>query len=82
MPSKRLEEKKKVGLLRRHFKGDTKDIMDKINASISFDQRLYEQDIRASKAHCAMLVAQGILSGEDGQVIEDGLEQVLGEFQS
>ena len=82
MPSKRLEEKKKVGLLRRHFKGGTKDIMDKINASISFDQRLYEQDIRASKAHCAMLVAQGILSGEDGQVIEDGLEQVLGEFQS
>ena len=82
MPSKRLEEKKKVGLLRRHFKGDTKDIMDKINASISFDQRLYEQDIRASKAHCAMLVAQGILSGEDGQVIEDGLEQVLQEFQS
>ena len=82
MPSKRLEEKKKVGLLRRHFKGGTKDIMDKINASISFDQRLYEQDIRASKAHCAMLVAQGILSGEDGQVIEDGLEQVLREFQS
>ena len=82
MPSKRLEEKKKVGLLRRHFKGGTKDIMDKINASISFDQRLYEQDIRASKAHCAMLVAQGILSGEDGQVIEDGLETVLGEFQS
>ena len=82
MPSKRLEEKKKVGLLRRHFKGDTKDIMDKINASISFDQRLYEQDIRASKAHCAMLVAQGILSGKDGQVIEDGLEQVLQEFQS
>ena len=82
MPSKRLEEKKKVGLLRRHFKGGTKDIMDEINASISFDQRLYEQDIRASKAHCSMLVAQEILSKDDGQIIEDGLEQVLREFEN
>ncbi|MEE2694696.1 MAG: argininosuccinate lyase [Pseudomonadota bacterium] len=82
MPSKPLEEKKKVGLLRRHFKGGTKDIMDQINASISFDQRLYKQDIRASQAHCGMLVAQGILSEEDGQVIKDGLEEVLREFES
>ena len=60
MPSKQSKEKKKVGLLRRHFKTDTKSIMDEINASIEFDQRLYEQDIRASKAHCGMLVAQGL----------------------
>ena len=82
MPSKKSKEKKKVGLLRRHFKGDTKSIMDEINASIEFDQRLYEQDIRASKAHCGMLVAQGILSETDGRAIENGLGQVLTEIEN
>ena len=36
-------------------------IMEAINASISFDQRLYAQDIRGSRAHAAMLAAAGIL---------------------
>jgi argininosuccinate lyase len=82
MPTKQSKEKTKVGLLRSHFKGDTKGIMDEINASIGFDQRLYEQDIMASKAHCGMLVAQGILSEADGRAIEDGLSQVLAEIES
>ena len=81
MASKRSKQEKNVGLLRRHFKGDTGDIMDEINASIGFDCRLYVQDIRASKAHCHMLVAQGILSKEDGQAIEDGLTKVSKEIE-
>ncbi|MCE8421779.1 argininosuccinate lyase, partial [Rhodovulum sulfidophilum] len=36
-------------------------IMQAINASIGFDKRLYAQDIRGSRAHAAMLAAQGIL---------------------
>jgi len=40
--------------------------MRRINASIDFDKRLYAEDIAGSKAHCAMLVAQNILSPEDG----------------
>ena len=36
-------------------------IMEAINASIGFDQRLYAQDIRGSLAHAAMLAAQGIV---------------------
>ncbi len=35
------------------------EIMEKINASIGFDRRLYAQDIAGSVAHCDMLVAQG-----------------------
>jgi len=42
------------------------EIMEKINASIGFDRRLYAQDIAGSIAHCDMLVAQGILTAKDG----------------
>ena len=41
-------------------------VMEEINASIDFDKRLYAQDIAGSKAHCTMLVHQGIISEEDG----------------
>ncbi len=56
-------------------------IMQRINASIDFDRRLYRQDIRGSQAHCRMLVAQGILSPSDGDAILTGLAQVLQEIE-
>jgi argininosuccinate lyase len=56
-------------------------IMRRINASIDFDKRLYAEDIFGSKAHCAMLVAQNILSAEDGEAIERGLEQIRREIE-
>ena len=40
-------------------------IMREINASIPFDKALWRQDITASRAHAAMLAAQGIISAED-----------------
>ena len=46
------------------------EIMEKINASIGFDRRLYAQDITGSIAHCDMLVAQGILTAKDGGALE------------
>ena len=55
-------------------------IMQKINASIAFDQRLYAQDIAGSMAHCAMLVQTGILSAADGEAIVKGLEQIRREI--
>lgn len=63
------------------FKSGPSAIMEKINASIGFDKRLYRQDILGSKAHCAMLVRQGILSDADGRAILDGLDQVLQEIE-
>ena len=56
--------------------------MERINASIGFDKRLYAQDILGSKAHCAMLVAQAIISKDDGEAIVRGLDQVLDEIAS
>ena len=82
MTEKPSVQKNSEGLLRRHFEGDTADIMNKINASIDVDWRLYAQDIAGSKAHCRMLVAQGILSLSDGEAIENGLELVRAEIEA
>jgi argininosuccinate lyase len=57
-------------------------IMEAINASIGFDQRLYAQDIRGSRAHAAMLAAQGIISDSDAKAIGEGLLTVLSEIES
>ncbi len=57
-------------------------IMQAINASIGFDQRLYAQDIRGSRAHAAMLAATGILSDSDARAIGEGLLTVLSEIEA
>ena len=51
-------------------------LMEAINASIDFDKRLYAHDIAGSRAHCSMLVAQGILSAADGAAIIGGLDTI------
>lgn len=56
------------------------ELMQRINASIGFDQRLYVQDIAGSRAHCSMLVATGILSRADGDAILNGLDQIEAEI--
>lgn len=56
-------------------------IMEAINASIGFDRRLYAQDIRGSRAHAAMLAAQGIISPSDADAIGEGLLTVLSEIE-
>ena len=57
-------------------------IMEEINASIGFDQRLYAQDIAGSKAHAAMLAAQGIVAAKDVQKIQQGLDTILSESEA
>jgi len=56
-------------------------IMREINASIPFDKALWRQDIAASKAHVAMLGAQGIVTAEDALTIRDGLDAVAAEYE-
>ena len=57
-------------------------IMREINASIPFDKALWRQDIAASKAHVAMLGAQGIVSIQDAAEIASGLDQVGAEYEA
>ncbi len=55
---------------------------DDFNSSISFDGRMYRQDVRGSIAHATMLVKQGILPKEDLEKIIDGLTGILEDIES
>src|SRR6202166_1549103 len=55
-------------------------IMEEINVSIDVDRHLYAQDIAASKAHAAMLAAQGIITKNDAKNIAGGLDTILSEI--
>jgi argininosuccinate lyase len=57
-------------------------VMREINASIPFDKRLWRQDLAGSKAHAAMLGAQGIVSPEDAAAIIAGLDQVAAHYEA
>ena len=57
-------------------------IMEAINASISYDKRMAAQDIAGSRAHAAMLAAQGIITDSDATAIREGLLTVLSEIET
>jgi argininosuccinate lyase len=63
------------------FAASPAEIMQEINASVHFDKRMATQDIRASKAHAAMLADAGIITKADAKEIARGLDQVLGEIE-
>src|SRR5438067_6783787 len=56
------------------------EIMEEINVSIDVDRHLFAQDIAASKAHAAMLSAQGIITASDAKNIGKGLDTILSEI--
>jgi argininosuccinate lyase len=62
------------------FSGQASDLMQRINASISFDKRLWREDIAGSKAHAAMLSDQRIIPADDADAILKGLDQIAEEF--
>jgi len=64
------------------FSASPGDLMQAINVSIDFDQRLAAQDIAGSKAHSDMLAAQGIISAIDRDVIHNGLDEIATEIEA
>lgn len=58
------------------------DIMEAINASISFDKRLATQDIEGSCAHAEMLASKGIIKDTEFASIKEGLHAILKEIES
>ena len=64
------------------FTKETDQLVYNFNASISFDQKFYEQDIRGSMAHVKMLAKQQILTEEEKQQILDGLQGILDDVRS
>lgn len=57
-------------------------LMQAINVSIDFDQKLAAQDIRGSKAHATMLANQNIITEQDCQAIHQGLDEIMKEIVS
>ena len=63
------------------FSEDTDALMETFSESVSFDWRLYRQDIRGSIAHARMLQAAGVLSEEDFGDIERGLREIEADIE-
>ena len=64
------------------FTKETDQLVYDFNASLSFDKRLYAQDIRGSRAHAAMLAKQGILTEAEAKEIDAGLQEILEDIES
>ena len=64
------------------FAGGPSQLMQEINASISYDKTLYRQDIAGSIAHAQMLADQNILTADDRDQIISGLQQIEREIDS
>ena len=64
------------------FSSESSSLLDRFNASINFDQKLYREDILGSIAHAKMLHEQKILTEEEKNNIIDGLSQVKKEIES
>lgn len=62
------------------FSKDTSKSVNDYNSSIAFDCRMYEQDIRGSLAHAAMLQRAGILSDTEVAAISEGLQSILADL--
>lgn len=64
------------------FTKEENQLVHNFNESLSFDQKLYHQDIRGSIAHVTMLAKQGVVSEEDRDKIIDGLNGILTDIES
>ena len=64
------------------FTKETDKLVYDFNASISFDQKLYKEDIKGSIAHVTMLAKQGILTEDDKTAIIDGLNGILEDIEN
>ncbi|WP_299950823.1 argininosuccinate lyase [Hyphomonas sp. BRH_c22] len=63
------------------FAATPSEIMDEINCSLDIDRRMAEEDIAGSRAHADMLAEMRIISDDDNEAIQSGLDAVLGELR-
>ena len=64
------------------FAATPSDIMQEINASLDVDRRMAEEDVAGSRAHADMLAEMGIISFEDNEAIQAGLDEILAEMRA
>ncbi|HIW25190.1 MAG TPA: argininosuccinate lyase [Firmicutes bacterium] len=64
------------------FTKSTDSFTDHFHSSISFDQRMYKEDITGSIAHAAMLGKQGVISMEDSELLQKTLKDLLADIEA
>ena len=64
------------------FSKSTDQMINEFQASISFDKRMYHEDIAGSIAHANMLAKCGIISAEDRDAIVNGLKEILQQIEA
>ena len=62
--------------------GEINKLADDFNSSISFDKRMYKQDITGSMAHALMLGSKGIITRAEADTLIDGLSEILDDIES
>ena len=64
------------------FTKETNELVNSFNASISFDQKFYKEDIEGSITHVTMLAKQGIITDSEKKSIISGLKSILEDITS
>lgn len=64
------------------FGAETDALMEQFQNSIGFDRRLYRADVRGSQAYARALCRAGLVTAEECEAMEHGLDQVLQEFEA
>lgn len=64
------------------FEGETDDRVERFTESISFDRRLYRQDVIASQAHARMLAEVGLLSSDEAAAIAAALDEIASTIEA
>ena len=76
------ERRETMKLWGGRFTKETNELVHNFNASISYDQKFYKQDILGSIAHVTMLEKQGILTEQEKEAITDGLKGILADIEN
>ena len=64
------------------FTKETDQMVYDFNASINFDKRLLYEDVEGSRAHVKMLAKQGIITTEDENAIQSGLDSIIKDVEA
>ena len=64
------------------FSQSTNDLVENFSESVSFDNRLYRHDIVGSIAHAKMLAKTGVISSQESESIENGLNKILRDIEN
>ncbi|KAL2650025.1 hypothetical protein R1flu_018153 [Riccia fluitans] len=75
------EAKKETKLWGGRFEESVTPAVEKFSQSVSYDKKLYKQDLKGSRAHAQMLAKQGLMTKEDCETILKGLDAVEGQIE-